>query len=142
MAEAPEDFAYPERYIGVDVAAKVGGRVVMSERYKELHNTTPGGAHLHIGRIFYEPQTDCSDEGPGTVEEVWDNGSWVRVKWDITGETGCYWIASMWTCLPHNTGGHDKGRHGCSPLVSIDPPPPPTPPPEEDTGEGDEEEEA
>ncbi len=44
------------------------------------------------------------DTGPGTIEEVWDNGSWVRVKWDMTGETGCYWIASMWTCLPHNTG--------------------------------------
>jgi hypothetical protein len=36
--------------------------------------------------------------------QVWDNGSWARVKWDNTGETGCYWIASMWTCLPHNTG--------------------------------------
>ena len=45
----------------------------------------------------------CNDECVIRLQ-VWDNGSWVRVKWDNTGETGCYWIASMWTCLPHNTG--------------------------------------
>lgn len=115
----------PELYVGVDVPAKVDGRVMMAERYKQLFPETPGGAHLHIGRIYYEPQTDCSAGGVGTIEEVWDEGSWVRVKWDNTGETGCYWIASMWTCLPHNTGGHTEGRHGCSPLVSLDPLPEP-----------------
>jgi len=138
-----EDFVFPERYIGVDVPAKEGGRVQMSERYKQLFDVTPGGTNLHIGKIFYEPQTDCSDASGGTIEEVWDNGSWVRVKWDQTGETGCYWIASMWTCLPHETGGYDGGRHGCSPLISLDPPPP-TPPPEPETSKetGEDEEEA
>lgn len=55
-----EDFVFPERYIGVDVPAKEGGRVQMSERYKQLFDVTPGGTNLHIGKIFYEPQTDCS----------------------------------------------------------------------------------
>ena len=32
--------------------------------------------------------------GPGTIEEVWgEDNSWIRVKWDVTGETGCYWVA-------------------------------------------------
>jgi hypothetical protein len=52
----------------------------------------------------------CNDECVIRMQ-VWDNGSWVRVKWDNTGETGCYWIASMWTCLPHNTGFCPPGTH-------------------------------
>ncbi|EKX55224.1 hypothetical protein GUITHDRAFT_99004 [Guillardia theta CCMP2712] len=111
---------FMERYVGVDIPAKIGGRVKLSERYKALFSKTPGGKNLHIGRIFYEPQTDCSGEGEGSIVEIWDDGAWIRVKWDVTGETGCYWIASMWTCLPHDTGGHNEGRHGCSPLVSLD----------------------
>lgn len=59
---------------------------------------------LRCGRIYYEPQTDCSANGEGVIEEVWDDGQWCRVKWDETGETGCYWFSSMWTCLPHATG--------------------------------------
>lgn len=55
-------------------------------RYKQLFPETPGGAHLHIGRIYYEPQTDCSANGFGTIEEVWDNGAWVRVKWGTFSE--------------------------------------------------------
>ena len=38
----------PELYVGVDVPAKVDGRVMMAERYKQLFPETPGGAHLHI----------------------------------------------------------------------------------------------
>lgn len=129
----------PEQYVGVDVPAKVGSRVQMSKRYQELFPVTPGGTNLHIGRVYYEPQTDCSAQGEGTIEEVWEEGTWCRVKWDNTGETGCYWIGSMWTCLPHNTGrGNEKGRHGCSPLVCLDPPEPEpapaVPPAESDEG--------
>jgi len=51
---------FMERYVGVDIPAKIGGRVKLSERYKALFSKTPGGKNLHIGRIFYEPQTDCS----------------------------------------------------------------------------------
>eukprot|EP00961_Rhodomonas_salina_P267017 3608042-Rhodomonas_salina.2 len=77
-----EDFVFPERYIGVDVPAKEGGRVQMSERYKQLFDVTPGGTNLHIGKIFYEPQTDCSG-GVGQRElgesEVGSDGrNWVQ----------------------------------------------------------------
>uniref|UniRef100_A0A7S0QVA1 Uncharacterized protein n=1 Tax=Cryptomonas curvata TaxID=233186 RepID=A0A7S0QVA1_9CRYP len=127
----------PERYVGLDVPCRVGGRVVMSQRYKALFPVTPGGTNVHIGRIFYEPQTDCSGGGEGVIEEVWDDGAWCRVRWDKTDETGCYWIASMWTCLPHATGGHDRGQIGCSPLASLDPPDPsPRPAPPNDGDDG------
>jgi hypothetical protein len=39
-----------------------------------------------------------------------------------------------------DAGGHTNGRHGCSPLVSLDPLPEPEPEPEEGEGEGEEEE--
>ena len=110
----------PEKYVGVDVPCMVGARVMMSERYKSLFPVTPGGTNTHIGSIFYEPQTDCSRGGAGIIEEVWDEGAWCRVKWDSTGETGTYWIASMWTCIPHTTGGHVQGKIGCSPLILLD----------------------
>uniref|UniRef100_A0A7S1MY64 Uncharacterized protein n=2 Tax=Hemiselmis andersenii TaxID=464988 RepID=A0A7S1MY64_HEMAN len=100
-------------------------RVRMAERYQQLFGVTPGGTNLHIGRIYYEPQTDCSEGGEGTIIEVWEEGTWCRVKWDLTGESGTYWFSSMWTCLPHDTGGYDQGRHGCSPLVCLDDPAPP-----------------
>mmetsp|Transcript_17837 Transcript_17837/g.34870 ORF Transcript_17837/g.34870 Transcript_17837/m.34870 type:complete len:149 (-) Transcript_17837:2355-2801(-) len=125
-----------ERYVGVDVPAQVGSRVCMAERYQQLFPVTPGGTNLHIGRIYYEPQTDCSAEGEGTIEEVWDEGQWCRVRWDVTGETGTYWFSSMWTCLPHDTGGYDQGRHGCSPLVCLDPLPPKVEPSPTPDGEG------
>eukprot|EP00961_Rhodomonas_salina_P267016 3608042-Rhodomonas_salina.1 len=34
----------------------------------------------------------------------------------------------LWCSTLRRPGGYDGGRHGCSPLISLDPPPP-TPPP-------------
>ncbi len=49
---------------------------------------TPGDAYINLS----------AGGGEGVIQEVWDNGEWCRVLWDITGETGSYWIASMCVC--------------------------------------------
>ena len=47
-------------------------RRTFCHRYQQLFGVTPGGKKLHIGRIYYEPQTDCSGAAPAQAGGMCD----------------------------------------------------------------------